>query len=209
MKIKVCGLKSPDNIREVLTASPDYIGFIFYEKSKRYAGNDLPPEFARSLTGVEKVGVFVNETEEAILERAKKYGLDLVQLHGDETPDFCKSLKNRGLRIIKAISISGTPTFRSEEKFAPHIDYFLFDAAGEARGGNGIQFDWNLLESYDLPIPFFLAGGIAATDAAAIQKRFAGASVSPWALDLNSRFETSPGLKNVELLKQFKHELFD
>ena len=216
-KLKVCGMRDPHNINSVLEAvSPDYLGFIFYPKSKRYAGDTLPPEFARNLTGVEKVGVFVNETEAGILKTVENFRLDLVQLHGNESPIFCKRLKNSGLRLVKAFQIHPDFDFQSLAAWQPWVDFFLFDAPGEQRGGNGLPFDWSLLKNYQLPLPYFLAGGISPENVFALRSFFVEPS---WeeklaeekmslVFDLNSRFEISPGIKNPALLKKFKHELF-
>lgn len=203
LKIKICGMRDLLNMESVAAAiMPDYMGFIFYDKSPRFVGQSFRmPELVPPIL---KVGVFVNEQPERILDLTKRYGLDYVQLHGDESPDYCKQLK-RGVRVIKAFSVNAEFDFEEVTAYKSHVDYFLFDTKGKQRGGNGIPFDWNLLSSYDQEIPFFLSGGLSAENSNQL-KLVKGMNVH--ALDLNSGVEDSPGIKNIakisELLNSVK-----
>jgi phosphoribosylanthranilate isomerase len=204
MKIKICGMKFPENIRAVAALHPDFMGFIFYPKSPRYAEpldiatlNSLPKS-------IKKIGVFVNENLENILTIAYKYSLDGVQLHGSELVEMCKELHKVGYIVIKAFPISEAYNFKVTKAYEGVCDYFLFDTKTEAYGGSGVKFNWKMLDEYVGETNFLLSGGIAADDAEAILKikhpKFAG-------IDLNSKFELKPGLKDIDLLKNFILEL--
>lgn len=198
--IKICGMKFPENITTVAALHPDFMGFIFYPKSPRYA-EPLDIETLNSLPkSIKKIGVFVNEDMENILTIAHKYNLDGVQLHGTELESMCAELHKAGYIVIKAFPIAEAYNFKVTKKYEGTCDYFLFDTKTEAYGGSGVKFNWGMLDEYTGDTPFLLSGGIAADDAEAILKiehpQFAG-------VDLNSKFEISPGLKDVELLKQF------
>ncbi|MBD3583822.1 phosphoribosylanthranilate isomerase [Flavobacterium selenitireducens] len=199
MKIKVCGMKFRENIESVCALSPDFIGFIFWEKSLRHFQGPTP-EIPKA---IKKVGVFVDATESEILEKAAHYGLDLVQLHGAESPMFCASIRKSGLGLIKAFALDRDFDFSILEDFEPYCDFFLFDTKGKLPGGNGIAFDWELLRKYDGPKPIFLSGGIAPESASALKNL----GIPILAADINSQFEIAPGLKNVEAIKQFKYAL--
>ena len=200
MLIKICGLKYPENIQAVSALKPDFMGFIFYPKSPRYAEpldiktlEALPPT-------IKKIGVFVNEDIENILTIAYKYKLDGLQLHGTELVDMCRKLKKLGYLVIKAFPIAEAYNFKVTKAYEGVCDYFLFDTKTDAYGGSGVKFNWQILKEYKGETPFFLSGGIAVDDAEAIRKiehpQFAG-------IDLNSKFELKPGLKNISLLKEF------
>ncbi|NDP20896.1 MAG: phosphoribosylanthranilate isomerase [Paludibacter sp.] len=204
MKIKICGMKHPENIRNVAALQPDFMGFIFYPKSPRFAEpldvsvlNALPPT-------IKKIGVFVNESLENILTITSKYNLDGVQLHGTEMVNMCMELRKAGHIVIKAFPVAEAYNFKVTKAYEGACDYFLFDTKTDAYGGSGLKFNWGMLDEYVGETPFLLSGGIAADDAEAILKiehpKFVG-------IDLNSKFEVSPGLKNVELLKGFLDEL--
>ncbi|EMY3553604.1 phosphoribosylanthranilate isomerase [Flavobacterium psychrophilum] len=199
MKLKICGMKYPENILEVSTLLPDYLGFIFWEKSSRYFDLEIPkiPE------SIKKVGVFVNATLEEILLKIKKYNLNLVQLHGNESPEFCKELKKSTIKIIKVFSVNDDFNFSALEPFEAVCDYFLFDTKGKLPGGNGITFNWQILKKYHSRKPFFLSGGIGLDDIKNIKKL----NLPIYAIDVNSKFEIEAGLKNIELLKSFKNNL--
>lgn len=204
-KIKVCGMRDTANIQSLLTIQPDYIGFIFYEKSPRYAGEILDEELLKSFPKtVKRVGVFVNAHPDFVLRNVKKYALDLVQLHGDETPDVCRGLRNRGLSIIKAFQIDSEFNFSRLNNYKQPCDYFLFDTKSETFGGTGQAFDWELLKNYDNEKPFFLSGGISSAHADLVADL---KGMNLHAIDLNSRFETSPGVKDVSKIKNFVSEL--
>jgi phosphoribosylanthranilate isomerase len=204
MLIKICGMKIPENIQAVAALQPDFIGFIFYPKSPRFAEpldiatlNALPKS-------IKKIGVFVNEDLENILTIATKYNLDGVQLHGNELGKMCEELHKSGFIVIKAFPIAEACNFKVTKKYEGACDYFLFDTKTDAYGGSGVKFNWSMLDEYVGETPFLLSGGIAADDAEAILKidhpKFAG-------IDLNSKFEVKPGEKNVELLREFLNQL--
>ena len=193
-------MRQPANLSAVAALRPDFMGFIFYPKSSRYLGMQLSQADLVALpAGIRKVGVFVNETVDAVLARVAEFGLNLVQLHGQETPTECAWLQAAGVPVIKAFSVGEEFSFDMLQPYVGHIDYFLFDTKGPQPGGNGTTFNWNLLATYDLPVPYFLAGGLGLEEAEALRNlRLPGL----FALDLNSRFETEPGVKDAGLLKK-------
>ena len=200
MKIKVCGMRDKANLAELIELKPDFIGFIFYDKSPRYVGDLLDEKLVRSISKpIKKVGVFVNSNPDYILRIAKKYDLQYVQLHGHETPDFCRNLKSRGVNVIKAFSIDETFNFASLNNYKPHCDYFLFDAKGSDPGGNGIAFDWDILKRYqDREKSFFLSGGLSLENIAQVKEL----GIKIYGLDVNSKFEIAPAVKDIEKLRQ-------
>ena len=203
IKLKVCGMKQPDNLNAVAALQPDFLGFIFYPKSKRYMADTLLPEQVRKLpASIQRVGVFVNAEECEILEQAKKFDLDFLQLHGDETPEQCAALQGKGYQIVKAFGVDEQFDFEQLNAYAALVDFYLFDTKGQAYGGNGVVFDWSVLEKYDQQKPFFLSGGIGIEEVKGLNK--IPAHLPLYALDVNSRFETEPGLKNEELLRELK-----
>lgn len=193
-------MKYPENIQAVAALQPDFMGFIFYPKSPRYAEPLDLYTLNRLLASIKKIGVFVNEELEKILAVVFKYRLDGVQLHGAENVEICKKLKDAGLIVLKAFPIAEAYNFNVTGNYEGTCDYFLFDTKTDAYGGSGQKFDWTILNEYKGETPFLLSGGIAADDAEAILKikhsKFAG-------IDLNSKFEVNPGMKNVELLEEF------
>ncbi|MFN6944743.1 MAG: phosphoribosylanthranilate isomerase [Cytophagaceae bacterium] len=205
MKIKVCGMKDPDNIAQVAGNKPDYMGFIFYEESKRDVGN-LSPDEVIIQQGTEKVGVFVNQSLVFILKKAQRFGFDYIQLHGDESPAFCRLVKNAGKKVIKAFSVDANFDFSVLEAYKPMCDYFLFDAKGQGYGGNGVTFDWNVLQKYDNEKPIFLSGGINSSHADDLMKLN---WLNIHAIDINSKFELTPGLKDVEKVRGFIQNIRD
>ena len=202
MKLKVCGMKDNDNINELIGVHPDYMGLIFHEKSPRNVEYDFSVQLP---DGINKVGVFVNETEGFILDRIERFDIKYVQLHGVESPHFCKRVKKLNRKIIKAFNIHENFNFDMLEEYEPYCDYFLFDAYGKNAGGNGITFNWDLLQNYKGLTPFFLSGGIK-LDIVDEVKNFSHPQFV--GVDINSGFEIEPGLKNIELIKEFKDELF-
>ncbi|WP_310556544.1 phosphoribosylanthranilate isomerase [Flavobacterium sp.] len=199
MKIKICGMKYPENILEVSQLLPDYLGFIFYEKSSRYFDGEIP-EIPNS---IKKVGVFVNATLKEIISKIKKYNLDIIQLHGNETPEYCENLKNDNLEIIKVFSVDDDFNFEELSKYENVCDYFLFDTKGKLHGGNGVTFNWQILEKYKSKKPLILSGGIGIEEIEKIKKL----NLPIYAIDINSKFEIEPGLKNTQLLQQFITQL--
>lgn len=197
IKIKVCGMKHPDNIVGVTALAVDYIGFIFYEKSKRFVGN-VNREYIKKLTDVVKVGVFVNADLNEIYRKIDEFNLNAVQLHGDESPQFCAELKQyTQVTVIKAFGIDSHFDWTVLDAYAGVIDYFLFDTKSNSYGGTGIQFDWSLLHRYKLDCPYFLSGGL---DADNVKDALQANDPRLYALDLNSKFEVEPGLKDIDLL---------
>lgn len=198
MKIKVCGMRDPENIRQVAQLQPDYMGFIFYQGSKRYATNSISPELLAELPpSIKKVGVFVNASEEYMQETVNKYKLDAVQLHGRETPKVCATMQGNGIEVIKVFSVDDKFVFENALLYETCTDYFLFDTRGKDYGGNGIPFDWQLLQKYLSPKPYFLSGGLNLQNIKHLEK----VRPQPFAIDVNSGFEASPGVKKVDELK--------
>ena len=231
MKLKVCGMKYVENILQVAELQPDYLGFIFYEKSKRnFEG--IIPELSNS---IKKTGVFVNEYKEIVISLVEEYRLDAIQLHGDESADYIIKLKkqlaeNRALfieenkqikkkknqhyiskneiEIIKVFGIKNEFNFDVLKPYLEVVDFFLFDTKGKERGGNGTKFDWSVLEKYPFEKPFFLSGGIGLEDVdnvlSFLRRQESKHCIG---LDVNSKFEIEPGLKNIEELKSFKESV--
>ena len=205
-KIKICGLK--DNAPAVIELQPDYVGFIFYKGSSRYY-DGLPPDVPEQIT---QVGVFVNHTLQEVLSKVKQFGLGVVQLHGEETDRLCRDLKDQLDKdparplIWKAFGVGPQFDFDRIASFQPHIDAILLDTKGELRGGNGVPFNWELLEHYTLKTPIVLSGGIGPESAPDI-KAILQTDLPIEIIDINSRFEIEPGFKNILHIKTFMHEL--
>ena len=193
--VKVCGMRDAAALAAVAALAPDFLGFIFAPRSPRFVGAALAPELVRALPPtIWKVGVFVNETTENILATAHRFGLAAVQLHGQETPAQCEELNEAGLLVMKAFSVGQAVDFTALLPYVPHCDFFLFDTKGAAPGGNGAIFDWNLLSAYNLPVPYFLAGGLGLEHAPELAALRLPGLVG---VDLNSGFETAPGVKDA------------
>lgn len=194
MKVKICGMKHEENIQEVAQLHPDYMGFIFYKKSPRYFDGYLPilPQ------PTQKIGVFVDAYLDDILDKVRRYNLQFVQLHGNETPDFCKLFQQTDAKVIKVFSVDDAFDFEVIKPYEKVCDYFLFDTKGEKPGGNGTPFNWQILSNYSSTKPFFLSGGIGLEDIEAIKKL----NVPIHAIDVNSKFEIEPGIKNVSNCKE-------
>jgi phosphoribosylanthranilate isomerase len=206
MKIKVCGISSIDEALALSKAGVNYLGFIFYPASKRYALHALTLNQIKSvqLPGVLKVGVFVNEPMDDVIAKATAAGLDMVQLHGDETPNYCKEMANH-YPVIKAFRISETDDVAYKiSEYLEDIDYLLFDTASSVYGGSGISFDWKKLANATGQKPYFLSGGIGPNDVSKITSFVnSDAAGNCIAVDVNSKFETAPGQKNIQLLQSF------
>jgi phosphoribosylanthranilate isomerase len=199
VKLKICGMRNPANIAEVAALQPDYMGFIFYEKSPRYVGkNFLIPAIQPS---IKRIGVFVNEDTERIVDTIIRHNLDFAQLHGNESVGQCQKLKEKGIKIIKAFSIDDDFDFQSLKPYTPYVTYFLFDTKGTYFGGNAKAFDWTLLQKYDQQIPFFLSGGISVENVSEVKKVN---KLSFHSIDVNSGVEASPGVKDVSKIKELK-----
>lgn len=204
--IKVCGMRQSDNIRQIEALGIDMMGFIFWEPSARYVSQkpDYLPACART-------GVFVNATLEYILFTVRTYGLSYVQLHGQESPEFCHHLRQNlnqsglaSVQLIKAFSISTPEDLAPVQKYENLCHFLLFDTKTPLPGGSGKQFDWQILQHYSGTLPFLLSGGIGPNDAHRLQEFHHPLCVG---IDLNSRFEISPGLKDATLLKNFLTQL--
>lgn len=161
MKVKICGMKFPKNILEIGALQPDYIGFIFYPKSKRFVGENFSQKSIEKLPKtIKKVGVFVNESVENILKIQKQFSFDTIQLHGDESVEMCSILQQNGIEVIKVFSVDNYFDFEITKPFESVCELFLFDTKTEKYGGSGKAFDWKILEKYNLEKPFFLSGGL-------------------------------------------------
>jgi phosphoribosylanthranilate isomerase len=211
MKLKVCGMKYQDNMTQVAVLQPDYLGFIFYDKSARFFDGVIP-ELSEN---IKKVGVFVDAEIDEIIEKVNVYNLQLVQLHGNESPTFCKALGaeltsvTHPTEIIKVFSIKDEFNFEELEQYEVVCNYYLFDTKGILPGGNGYTFNWKVLENYSSTKPYFLSGGIGLNELDKV-KSFLQNDNSKYchAIDVNSRFEIEAGLKDIELIKEFKNKLF-
>jgi phosphoribosylanthranilate isomerase len=229
MKLKVCGMKYVENIQQVGGLHPDYLGFIFYEKSKRnFEG--IIPELPK---GIKKTGVFVNEMLAIVISLVEEYRLEAIQLHGDESVTYIEELRKQlaerkvlfieenkqikkkknqhyisenTVEIIKVFGIKDAFNFDVLTPYLKIVDFFLFDTKGKERGGNGTKFDWQVLENYPFEKPFFLSGGIGLANVEGVQK-IINSNLPVYALDVNSKFESVPGLKKIEELKEFKEGL--
>lgn len=200
LSIKVCGMKYPDNISEIVALKPNMMGFIFYPKSPRYA-EPLDLEGMSSIPrNVLKIGVFVDEEMEVMLDKIKKYGLHGVQLHGNEPEEVCYTFKSAGLLVLKAFPIADATDFEKTEEYEGTCDFYIFDTKTPQYGGSGQKFDWNILDDYQGETRFLLSGGIDPDDAKAIDSI---QHPKLWGVDLNSRFEVEPGRKDAALLKEF------
>lgn len=198
MKIKICGMREAGNIEAVASLKPDYMGFIWYAKSPRYAYR-LPAAALQQLpAGITKTGVFVNEGMAVIKALIKQYNFTAVQLHGQESPEFCRELKQQ-VEVLKAFGVDEHFDFSTLQLYADDVDYFLFDTKTDKHGGSGETFNWEVLNNYRLQVPFFLSGGLSLDNLAEIKKIKHPAF---YGVDLNSRFELSAGIKDIEKLKQ-------
>lgn len=203
MKVKICGMRDAQNIGEITALKPDYMGFIFYEPSPRNCIG-LDSSIIASLPNeIEPVMVSVDMKEDEVVSIAERYGFRTLQLHGKESPETCSRLRSRGFKIIKAIGMHSAESLKSLKKYEGEVDLFLLDTFTQSKGGSGKKFDWNILYEYNLGEPFILSGGIGPNDAESILEvrhpKFDG-------IDLNSRFEHSPGIKDIQLLHRFLTE---
>ena len=229
LKIKVCGMKTPENIREAAALHPDYLGFIFYENSPRNFQGEIP----EINPTIKKTAVFVDASINFIMAKIAKYQFQAIQLHGNETPEFCEELKSAlnenklgksiqnnveinkksaSIEIIKVFSIKNEFDFNLLKPFEGKVDYFLFDSKGKNKGGNGFAFNWEILKDYPSSTPFFLSGGIGLEEVVQIGKlqsylQKIGKGKLLVAIDVNSKFEIEPGVKNIEDLAKFQKNL--
>ena len=203
MKVKVCGMTKVDQLKELEAMGIDFAGLIFHKPSPRYVLNGIAGAslLKKENLSIKKVGVFVNESIDTVLDTAKEWELDMVQLHGDESPEFCKKIKSV-IKTVKAFRVGDSINISDIDAYNDVVDHFLFDTLGERYGGTGKQFDWNLLTSLQIDSPFFLSGGIGSDDVGKINE-FRTRTSSLYALDLNSKFELAPGIKDINNLIQF------
>ncbi|WP_378186971.1 phosphoribosylanthranilate isomerase [Aquimarina sp. W85] len=220
VRLKVCGMTVPKNIVDVASLQPEYLGFIFYEKSPRNFKGPMPKIPAK----IKTVGVFVNAKISFILEKIKTYNLRAIQLHGDESAAFCQRLRNEintqqaktdpsqsknTIKLWKVFSVKDRFDFTQLTSYEGIIDYFLFDTKGKNKGGNGITFDWTLLSKYQSKTPFILSGGIGLDQIDSLKKFLQTPQASKLhAIDVNSKFENTPGIKNTQQLETFTTDLF-
>lgn len=203
VRIKVCGMTQPDQVNALDGMGVDFAGFIFYQKSPRYIGNKISAEKMKRIGGrIAKVGVFVNMPYDDLMKTVENYRLDMVQLHGDETPRFCESVSNY-ISVIKAFRLSDNdPIDWIIKSYDDACDMYMFDTLGSGYGGTGKKFDWNMLKPALVPKLFFLSGGIEPGDEEKL-KEFTIEPVAKklFAIDINSRFETSAGVKDIEKVR--------
>src|SRR5664279_1167449 len=205
IRVKVCGMVNSLNLKNVAAGDPDFLGLIYYHGSPRYVGEETEPELLESFPqGIKRVGVFLNANISEVLSISKRATLDLIQLHGNESPAYCSRLNSTGLSVIKGFNIENEFNFETLTGYLPVCDFFLFDTKSKKPGGSGIKFNWEKLDEYSLDKPFFLSGGIGPEDAGLVKSiRNNGL----YAVDINSRFETVTGIKNAELVKEFIKEI--
>jgi phosphoribosylanthranilate isomerase len=208
MKVKVCGITSVEQMLSLEQLGVDYAGLIFYDRSPRYVGSRqfLPSALENTNSKIKKIGVFVNAGEDEILKAVDEWNLEMVQLHGEESPVFCERISNH-VKTIKAFRVDSAMSLAY--KIAPYqnsVEYFLFDAMGQQYGGTGNKFNWELLVAANIDKPFFLSGGIAADDVELVNA-FSKENINCFAVDVNSKFEITPGVKNMETVKKFVDRL--
>lgn len=199
MIIKVCGMRDPENIREIERLDVQWLGFIFWEKSSRYV-SEIP---AYLPTKTKRVGVFVDADINEVRKKTEEYALDIIQLHGKESPEYIQTLRHLSdsrIAIIKALNIATTEDIGQAKPYEGTVDYILFDTKAKMVGGNGTQFDWSVLSEYHGKTPFLLSGGIGPDDAERV-KAFHHPLLA--GIDLNSRFEIRPAFKDTDKIHQF------
>ncbi len=200
MIVKVCGMRDQSNIDALSELQIDMMGFIFYPKSSRFIAEKVP----QTPKNIARVGVFVDSDLQTMLTTASTNSLNILQLHGSESVEICRELRSRGYKIIKAVSVATAEDLENSEKYVGEVDFMLFDTKCSGYGGSGERFDWSLLQNYSATTPFLLSGGIdlnMADDISNIKHpQFAG-------VDLNSRFEISPAMKDIEKLKKILKKL--
>ena len=205
MKLKVCGLTKLDQIQELISLKVDFLGFIFYEKSPRYVLNHLNLKEISEIPHAGKVGVFVNENIENVIDFSVKANLNFIQLHGDEDENYIANLKNNlpnQIKMIKVIRIGNQTSEELQKNINQQpstINYLLFDTDSKAFGGTGKSFDWNILNELEIPIPYFLSGGISLENVFQLPTL----NTQPFSLDINSKFELEPGIKDLDKIKEF------
>jgi phosphoribosylanthranilate isomerase len=200
LKIKICGMREPANIMAVARLAPEYMGFIYYPRSKRYAGELSPDVLLGIRESIRKTGVFLDASVYDVLSISARMGFQAIQLHGKESPDECQLIRKEGYELLKVFNMGMQGAFDNMDEYLEVADLFLFDSGGQANGGTGLKFDWEQLENYHHDTPYMISGGIGADDADKLLSiRYTGL----YGADLNSRFETQPGVKNIQALAGF------
>lgn len=197
IKIKVCGMRETENIKALLELPVDYVGFIFYDKSPRYVTEPVNAPFEGK--AVKKVGVFVNATEEDIRDRIVRHRLEVVQLHGNETPEFCSAIGQLGVEAWKAFGVDDQFDFSALADYENSVERFIFDTKTILHGGSGQTFDWRVLKRYEGKTPYLISGGLS------LENILTALNLDDprlFGLDLNSKFEDSPAVKNIQLIRQ-------
>ena len=208
MRIKVCGMTLPEQVQRLPDIGATFAGFIFYPKSPRYVFRHLTSAQIKKINTINKVGVFVNSSVEEVLLMVDECRLHMVQLHGDESPKYCERIADY-VSVVKAFRLSDNDSIEwMIRPFMDVCDMFMFDTMGAGYGGTGKKFDWNILKGSNIGKPFFLSGGIQAEDTTAL-RQFENEPVSKalFAIDINSKFETSPGVKDMKKVEKFINEL--
>ncbi len=194
-------MRDESNILELAGVHPDYIGFIFYPESERFVGENFNPGILEHIPeSINKVGVFVKASKEYILEKLNIFRLNLVQLHGGESSEFCRELSSIGIPVIKVFSVIEEFNFNTTNPFKAYCKYFMFDTQCTTYGGSSMKYNWNILSGYDNEKPFFLSGGIGPEDIGSIRDL---KDLNIHAVDINSRFEKKPGLKDISKIRKF------
>jgi len=202
---KICGLSNAENINEIVALQPDFMGFIFYQESPRYVHKHrIREEIINIPSGIQKVGVFVNESIEIIEITASHFKLQVIQLHGNESPEFCQQLYLKGYKIIKAFGVSHSDDLISLDEYSAYCEYFLFDTKSPGHGGSGQQFNWQILNTYSGSTPFFLSGGIGLEN---LENALQLEHPSLAGMDVNSRFEITAGVKDIKKVEAFLHAI--
>jgi phosphoribosylanthranilate isomerase len=204
IRVKICGMNDLVNVTGISGLNPDYMGFIFYEGSPRYVGKEPDFRLFRVPSAIKKVGVFVNESINRIFKISAELGIGVIQLHGNESPEFCDYLRLNGETVIKVFNINNDFNFESLNPYLHTCDYFMFDTKSGSYGGSGRKFDWKKLDEYHFDKPFFLSGGIEPEDPELLRSI---SNKGLFAVDINSRFEISTGIKDIALVKTFINSL--
>lgn len=204
MKIKVCGMKYPENIEAIQLAKPDFLGFIFYEKSPRFVNKEILASIKKLDQNIQTIGVFVNSPIDKVTQIVNQYDFDFVQLHGDESVEYTKALSSQNIKVIKAFQIKENFNWEKVCQYTPYVAYNLFDTATSNYGGSGLKFDWQQLTTYKGETPFFLSGGITIND---VSELINLDIPKLQAIDINSKFEEKPGFKNVEQTTKMINEI--
>lgn len=208
MKVKVCGMRQPDNIDAVAALGIDMMGFIFYSRSPRCV-TDLQSGVTGALRmrGVEPVALFVDEEIDTVTATMVRYGFNTVQLHGNESPEYCDTLRRRGAKVLKAVSISDRNDIDRAALYDGHADMLVLDTKSPGKGGSGVKFNWELLSAASFTTPYLLSGGIAPDDTQAVKTVYNQSSGLMAGVDLNSRFEIGPALKDAMRIADFMAKL--